>query len=147
MKEDKRRAILDAAMGVFSRKGYHAASIQEIAEEAGVAKGSVYLYFKSKDELALFALQHACEQIAQRVKEAALERGLPARERFVRQLPSTSVEASVTTHWVAARRNAKFPSGYNSALGVTEVRIGANYYFDMGRLTRKTTALPPTSRK
>ena len=63
-------------------------------------------------------------------------------ERFIRTLPSTSVEACVATHWVSSQRNAKFPSGFNSSLGVTEVRIGANYYFDMGRLGKKSTALP-----
>jgi len=68
-------------------------------------------------------------------------------ERFVRQLPSTSVEACVATHCVFARRDAQFPSGYNSSVGVTEIRIGANYYFDMGRLRRQTTELPPARRK
>ena len=58
-------------------------------------------------------------------------------ERFLKQLPSTSVEACVATHWVFARRDQDYPSGYNSSLGVTEVRIGANYYFDMNRLMRK----------
>lgn len=73
-------------MQVFGRKGYHAASIQEIAEEAGVAKGSVYLYFKSKDELALSVLTYGYERISRLVMEAGLERGLAPRERFVRQL-------------------------------------------------------------
>ena len=68
-------------------------------------------------------------------------------ERFVRQLPSTSVEACLTTHYVFAKDNKKWPSGYNGNVGVTEIRIGANYYFDMGRLKRKSTDLPPTSKK
>jgi hypothetical protein len=68
-------------------------------------------------------------------------------ERFIKTLPSTSVEACVATHWVFADGDGQFPSGYNSSLAATEVRIGANYYFDMSRLRRKTTALPPTSRR
>lgn len=68
-------------------------------------------------------------------------------ERFIGSLPSTSVEATVATHVVLARRDEKFPSGYNSKLGVTELRVGANYYFDMGRLLgKKPTELPPTGR-
>jgi hypothetical protein len=63
-------------------------------------------------------------------------------ERFLKSLPSTSVEASLASHWIAAQRDAKFPSGYNSSLRVTELRVGANYYFDMGRLGKKSTALP-----
>lgn len=58
-------------------------------------------------------------------------------ERFLKQLPSTSVEACVATHWVLARRDQDYPTGYNSSIGVTELRIGANYYFDMSRLLRR----------
>ncbi|MGE5507970.1 MAG: TetR/AcrR family transcriptional regulator [Chitinophagales bacterium] len=48
--------ILDAAYRVFSEKGYHEARVEEIAELAGVAKGTVYLYFSSKQELYLAML-------------------------------------------------------------------------------------------
>jgi len=50
-KTDKRNAVLDAAMIVFSKKGYHDAKVDEIAEIAGVAKGTVYRYFDSKEEI------------------------------------------------------------------------------------------------
>jgi TetR/AcrR family transcriptional regulator, fatty acid metabolism regulator protein len=49
--EDKRRLILDAAVRVFARKGYHASRVGDIAEEAGVAHGLLYHYFRSKEEL------------------------------------------------------------------------------------------------
>src|SRR5947207_15804909 len=49
--EDKRRLLLDAAVRVFAPKGYHASGVGDIAEEAGVAHGLLYHYFKSKDEL------------------------------------------------------------------------------------------------
>jgi AcrR family transcriptional regulator len=52
----KRCAILDAARAVFSRKGYSETAVDDVAEEAGVAKGTLYLYFKSKEELYLAAL-------------------------------------------------------------------------------------------
>ncbi len=51
MPEDKRQLILDAAVRVFARKGYHTSRVGDIAEEAGVAHGLLYHYFKSKDEL------------------------------------------------------------------------------------------------
>ena len=47
--EDKRRQILDAAVRVFARKGFHASRVGDIAEEAGVAHGLLYHYFDSKD--------------------------------------------------------------------------------------------------
>jgi TetR/AcrR family transcriptional regulator, fatty acid metabolism regulator protein len=48
---DKRRQLLDAAVRVFARKGFHASRVGDIAEEAGVAHGLLYHYFDSKDEL------------------------------------------------------------------------------------------------
>jgi TetR/AcrR family transcriptional regulator, fatty acid metabolism regulator protein len=48
---DKRRVILDAAVRVFARQGFHACRVSDIADEAGVAYGLVYHYFDSKDEV------------------------------------------------------------------------------------------------
>ena len=49
--EEKRRQILDAAVRVFARSGYHSCRVGDITEEAGVAHGLLYHYFKSKDEV------------------------------------------------------------------------------------------------
>jgi TetR/AcrR family transcriptional regulator, fatty acid metabolism regulator protein len=49
--EDKRRQLLDAAVRVFARKGFHASRVGDIAGEAGVAHGLLYHYFKSKDQV------------------------------------------------------------------------------------------------
>ena len=48
---DKRRVILDAAVRVFARQGFHTCRVSDIADEAGVAYGLVYHYFRSKDEV------------------------------------------------------------------------------------------------
>jgi AcrR family transcriptional regulator len=48
---DKRRVILDAAVRVFARQGFHTCRVSDIADEAGVAYGLVYHYFQSKDEV------------------------------------------------------------------------------------------------
>ena len=48
---EKRRTILDAAVRVFARQGFHACRVSDIADEAGVAYGLVYHYFGSKDEV------------------------------------------------------------------------------------------------
>ena len=48
---DKRRQILDAAIRVFARQGFHSTRVSDIADEAGVAYGLVYHYFRSKDEV------------------------------------------------------------------------------------------------
>lgn len=49
--EDKRRQLLEAAVRVFAKKGYHASRVGDIAEEAGVAHGLLYHYFRSKDQV------------------------------------------------------------------------------------------------
>ena len=48
---EKRRLILDAAVRVFARQGFHTCRVSDIADEAGVAYGLVYHYFRSKDEV------------------------------------------------------------------------------------------------
>ena len=48
---DKRRVILDAAVRVFARQGFHTCRVADIADEANVAYGLVYHYFSSKDEI------------------------------------------------------------------------------------------------
>jgi AcrR family transcriptional regulator len=48
---DKRRQILDAAVHVFARQGFHTCRVSDIADEAGVAYGLVYHYFSSKEEI------------------------------------------------------------------------------------------------
>jgi TetR/AcrR family transcriptional regulator, fatty acid metabolism regulator protein len=48
---DKRQRILDAAVSVFARTGYHGARVSDIAREAGIAYGLVYHYFKNKEEI------------------------------------------------------------------------------------------------
>lgn len=51
VQEEKRRVILDAAVRVFARKGYHGSRVGDIAEEAGIAHGLLYHYFASKEEV------------------------------------------------------------------------------------------------
>lgn len=66
--QDKSLRILQAAAQVFSEHGFHAATIDQIAEAAGVGKGTVYLYFKSKEGLfhgfVLRGLEHAANSCA-----------------------------------------------------------------------------------
>jgi TetR/AcrR family fatty acid metabolism transcriptional regulator len=60
---DKRERILDAAVRVFARKGFYATRVSEVARAAGVADGTIYLYFKSKDELLVSLFEHRVERL------------------------------------------------------------------------------------
>lgn len=54
--DERKSQILNAAEGVFTKKGFDEARMDDIAEETGLSKGTLYLYFKSKDELILAIL-------------------------------------------------------------------------------------------
>jgi len=65
----KRRKILKAAIEVFSRKGFYHAKISEIARKAGVADGTIYIYFDNKDDLLISIFEEEMERIIQRFRE------------------------------------------------------------------------------
>ncbi len=69
---DKREAILRAAVKVFARNGYFNSKVSDIASEAGIADGTVYLYFKSKEEILHSIFDRAmAEFIAEGKREIA----------------------------------------------------------------------------
>jgi AcrR family transcriptional regulator len=69
--EDRRSAILDAALEVFSRRGYHGASIDEIASAAGISKALIYEHFPSKKELHVSLLERHTQEIFVRLAQTA----------------------------------------------------------------------------
>ena len=60
---DKRRQILDAAVEVFARTGFHKSRVSDVAKAARVADGTIYLYFKSKDEILLSIFEDAMSEM------------------------------------------------------------------------------------
>ena len=65
--EDKRRQLLDAAVRVFARKGFHATRVGDIAAEAGVAHGLLYHYFESKDAVLQAVFQENWNVLLERI--------------------------------------------------------------------------------
>src|SRR3954467_22735 len=78
---DKRRVILDAAVRVFARQGFHTCRVADIADEAGVAYGLVYHYFQSKDEVLDTLFLERWELLLAAIGEID-ERDIPAREKL-----------------------------------------------------------------
>ncbi|GAB7006364.1 TetR/AcrR family transcriptional regulator [Nocardioides sp. AN3] len=64
--EDRKRDIVLAAARLFHRTGFHNTSMRDIAEEAGLAKGSIYHYFKRKDEILYFVLEEWVAMLSDR---------------------------------------------------------------------------------
>jgi TetR/AcrR family fatty acid metabolism transcriptional regulator len=80
-REEKRRLILDAAVRVFARKGFHTSRVGDIAQEAGVAHGLLYHYFGSKEEVLETIFRENWSVLVERIE--AVERSEePARERL-----------------------------------------------------------------
>ncbi|MFI5118925.1 MAG: TetR/AcrR family transcriptional regulator [Thermoanaerobaculia bacterium] len=71
VEEFRCRAICEAAMRVVGRKGLAKATVDDIAREAGVAKGTVYLYFRSRDEILEKTIGAAVDDLLERLQRAA----------------------------------------------------------------------------
>ena len=67
---DKRARILDAAERIFARDGFFAAKVADVAKDAGVADGTIYLYFKSKDDLLISLFESRMERVNQTLATA-----------------------------------------------------------------------------
>jgi len=78
---DKRRQILDAAVRVFARQGFHSCRVSDIADEAGVAYGLVYHYFASKDEVLDTLFLERWDVMLDLIREVDSE-PLPVREKL-----------------------------------------------------------------
>jgi AcrR family transcriptional regulator len=78
---DKRRLILDAAVRVFARQGFHACRVSDIADEAGVAYGLVYHYFASKDEVLDTLFLERWDVMLELIREVDAE-AIPVREKL-----------------------------------------------------------------
>ncbi|MDT3398237.1 TetR/AcrR family transcriptional regulator [Streptomyces sp. B1866] len=73
----REQQIIDVAVQVFSKRGYHAASVDEIAELAGVSKPMVYLYLDSKEGLFVACLRREAERLVAGFQSAARGAGSP----------------------------------------------------------------------
>jgi AcrR family transcriptional regulator len=97
-KEETRVRILEAAHRVFARRGYEAATVEEITAECGIAKGALYSHFASKEELFRTIL---VEHVRRRAAETAarLEPDLPLRESILRIIEASWATCRTDPMW------------------------------------------------
>jgi TetR/AcrR family transcriptional regulator, fatty acid metabolism regulator protein len=113
---DKRERILDAAEAIFARSGFFHARVAEIARQAGVADGTIYLYFKSKDDLLISLFESRMERVNRDLAEAiapaatAIERLLLFVNAYLRLIAENPVVAEVLT--IELRQSSKFMKEY-----------------------------------
>jgi AcrR family transcriptional regulator len=82
----REQQMLDAAVRVFSRRGFHAASMDEVAEEAGISKPMVYAYLGTKDELFVACLHREGARLMEAIAGDVGTDGLPPDEQLWRGL-------------------------------------------------------------
>ena len=70
---DKYRQILDAAVMVFARQGFHQSTVAQVAKAAGVADGTIYLYFRNKDDILFQFYEYKARQVFERFRRAVDE--------------------------------------------------------------------------
>src|SRR5262252_5149287 len=75
--EFRTSGILEAARKVFANRGFHEATVEDIAEAAGVAKGTVYLYYASKRDVYLAALKFGISQMYSSLLHEVKKRSTP----------------------------------------------------------------------
>jgi AcrR family transcriptional regulator len=80
--QERRAAILASALGVFADRGYHVASIDDIARDGGVSKALIYEHFASKQELYAELLEHHTGELFERLAAAIAAAGPGAAERL-----------------------------------------------------------------
>ena len=87
VQEFRIQSIQEATMRVIARKGMAAATVQEIADEAKVAKGTIYLYFRDRDELIEKTFEGAMAQLMARI-DAVLDKDVPFDQKIRELLAS-----------------------------------------------------------
>lgn len=116
---EKRRRILDGALRAFARKGFYNTKVSEIAKEAGVADGTIYLYFKNKDDLLISLFEDRMEWIIDRLETelAQVEGGVADKLRayihlhFLLVVEDRELAEFLT---VELRQSAKFVKEYSN---------------------------------
>ncbi|UCG66673.1 MAG: TetR/AcrR family transcriptional regulator [Deltaproteobacteria bacterium] len=66
---EKYRKIIDAATKVFAKKGFYNAKVSEIAQEAGIADGTIYIYFKHKDDILISLFEEKMQEVLDNMKQ------------------------------------------------------------------------------
>ncbi|WP_199523806.1 TetR/AcrR family transcriptional regulator [Micromonospora craterilacus] len=119
----REQQMLDAAVRVFSRRGYHGASMDEIAEEAGISKPMVYAYLGTKEELFVACLHREGTRMMEAIAGAAAP-DLPADERLWRGL--RAFFGFVGAHrdgWAVLYRQARGEQPFAGELAVMRARL------------------------
>ena len=126
-KNNKYHLILEAAVTVFARQGFHQSTVSQIAKEAGVADGTIYLYFKNKDDILVQFFSYRTKQVFDRFRAEVqkADNSLDKLRNLIRRHlmefqrdPNMAVVYQVETH-------------QNSRLAESQIREMSQMYQDL----------------
>lgn len=115
---DKRLRILAAAERTFAKHGFYAAKVADVAKEAGVADGTIYLYFKNKDDLLISLFENRMTQVNATLHEAVDGLASPLDQlrafirAYLRLVADEPAAAEVLT--IELRQSSKFMTDYDN---------------------------------
>ncbi|MFH1033317.1 MAG: TetR/AcrR family transcriptional regulator [Pseudomonadota bacterium] len=115
---DKHRRIIEAALKVFAKNGFYNSKVSEIARAAGVADGTIYLYFQNKDDILISLFEEEMQQVLDSVTEAVARESDPSKklECFALahlNLVEQNLEMAEIIQ-VEVRQSSKFMRGYHN---------------------------------
>jgi len=124
---DKPQQIIEAAIRVFARTGYYSSRVSDIAREAGIASGTIYLYFKTKEEILVTLFREKmAEFVAFLRREIAVEHDPEAKLRRLVRLHFTVLEQNAALAEVV---QVELRQGHKFFRGASAPEVSA--YFDL----------------
>jgi TetR/AcrR family transcriptional regulator, fatty acid metabolism regulator protein len=122
---DKPQQIIDAAVRVFARKGYYNSRVADIAREAGIAAGTIYLYFKTKDDILVTLFREKMAEFVEALRKAIA--GEPDAASKVRRLVSLHFRMLEENPDLAEVVQVELRQGHKFFRGASSQEIGAYF--------------------
>ncbi|HXT44874.1 MAG TPA: TetR/AcrR family transcriptional regulator [Pseudonocardiaceae bacterium] len=141
-RQERERQMLDAAVGVFSQRGFHMASMDEIAEAAGVSKPMIYAYLGSKDDLFAACIRREARRLIKLITTAAPP-GPAIQQRLHHGL--LAFFTFVTEHrdgWIVLYRQARARQPFAGEIATAREQIIARVADLLAPCGDETVALP-----
>ena len=122
---DKPQQIIEAAVRVFARKGYYNSRVSDIAREAGIAAGTIYLYFKTKDDILVTLFRDKMAEFVDALRKAIADE--PDAPRKVRRLVRLHFSLLEEDPDLAAVLQVELRQGQKFFRGASGPEIGAYF--------------------
>lgn len=141
----RRQQVLDAAAECFRRRGFHAASMAEIAKTAGMSPGHIYNLFENKDDIIAAIVEQDCEEVLERIAEFKqegdlLQKLLVATEQAIDEHSEVSEAALQLEVLAEASRNPKLAAVVHRSEALVNQKAQELIRLSLGA---RADALPP----